>query len=125
MDLKISGKVTDLLEEQSGEGRNGPWRKQDFILETGGAYPKTVCITQWGDDIESFGLSLGDEVTVHIDLKSREYQGRWYTDVKAWKVAREGAEGTSRRGPSPAGPRTGGPTPMELPEDDDDDILPF
>lgn len=116
MELKISGKVTDLLEEQSGEGRNGPWRKQDFILETGGNYPKTVCITQWGDDIEAFGLTLGDEVTVHIDLKSREYQGRWYTDVKAWKVAR--GEGQS------AGPGPSGPTPME-PPDMDDDILPF
>lgn len=92
MDLKIAGRVIDILEEQSGEGRNGPWRKQDFILETEEEYPKQVCVTQWGDDIEKFGVQEGDRLTAHIDLRSREYKGRWYTDVKAWRVEKERAE---------------------------------
>ena len=46
MDLKISGNVIDILQEQSGESKNGPWRKRDFILETPGKYPKKVCISQ-------------------------------------------------------------------------------
>lgn len=96
MDLKLVGSVIELLEEQSGEGRNGPWRKRDFILETEGPYPKQVCITQWGDDIEAFDIREGDRLTAHIDLRSREYQGRWYTDVRAWKVEKgEGDEGTA------------------------------
>lgn len=108
MDLKITGTVTRILEEQSGEGRNGPWRKQDFVLETPGQYPKPVCITQWGEKIEEFGVREGETLTVHIDIQSREYNGRWYTDVKAWRVEREGAAG----GPGAPG---SGPSDADLP----------
>ncbi|HKK07476.1 MAG TPA: DUF3127 domain-containing protein, partial [Gemmatimonadota bacterium] len=51
MDIQLTGTVKQVLEEQSGEGRNGPWRKQEFILETEGDYPKEVCIVQWGEKI--------------------------------------------------------------------------
>ncbi len=88
MDLKLKGKVIKILEMQSGEGKNGPWKKQDFILETPGKYPRKVCITQWGDQIEKNNVSEGEELTVFIDIQSREYKGNWYTDVKAWKVER-------------------------------------
>jgi hypothetical protein len=104
VDLKLVGSVIELLEEQSGEGRNGPWRKRDFILETEGPYPKQVCITQWGDDIEAFDLHEGDRLTAHIDLRSREYQGRWYTDVRAWKVEK----GEGDEGPADSGAEAGG-----------------
>lgn len=88
MDLKIKGKVVEILEEQSGTGKNGPWRKQDFILETKEKYPKKVCITQWGDKIDKFDINEGEELTVFFNIQSREYKGNWYTDVKAWKVQR-------------------------------------
>lgn len=118
MDLKITGHVIQLLAVQSGEGRNGPWRKQDFILETEGNYPKQVCITQWGDDIDKFGIGAGDQLTVHIDIQSREYQGRWYTDVKAWKTEK----GEARRHESPPP----GPPPEDFPEPPEgDEDLPF
>ena len=136
MDLQLKGKVTQLLEEQSGESRNGPWRKQEFILETEGQYPKPVCIVQWGENIESFGIQEGETLTVHIDIQSREYNGRWYTDVKAWKVERAGdgaatgagagPKGSGRGGPGRGGPPTDlGPTPTEPGLEDDDDDLPF
>lgn len=86
MDIQIEGKVAQILDEQSGEGKNGPWRKQDFILETQEKYPKKVCITQWGDKIDEFNVHEGEEVTASVDIQSREYKGNWYTDVKAWKV---------------------------------------
>jgi hypothetical protein len=40
----------------------------------------------WGDKIDQFPVKEGDAVTVHFDIESREYNGRWYTDVKAWKI---------------------------------------
>ncbi|NGP89394.1 DUF3127 domain-containing protein [Fodinibius halophilus] len=92
MDLQVKGKVTQILEAQSGEGKNGPWKKQDFILETQGKYGKKICITHWGDKIDQFNVQEGEELTVFIDIQSREYKGNWYTDVKAWKVER-GEEG--------------------------------
>ena len=88
MDLKISGKVLDILELQSGESKNGPWKKQDFILETPGKYPRKVCVTQWGDQVDQNNIQKGEEITAFIDIQSREYKGKWYTDVKAWKVER-------------------------------------
>lgn len=122
-DLKITGTVTQILEEQSGEGKNGPWRKQDFVLETGGQYPRPVCITQWGDNIEKFAVREGETLTAHIDIQSREYNGRWYTDVKAWRVERDQAPPAAGpaepRGPHPTGHDTGG-----IVSDPDDD-LPF
>ena len=89
MELKITGTVKQVLEEQSGEGRGGPWRKQEFILETEGNYPKQVCIVMWGDNIDQFGVQEEERLTAHIDIASREYNGRWYTDVKAWRIERD------------------------------------
>lgn len=86
MDLQLKGTVEQILEEQSGEGKNGPWRKRDFILKTQGDYPKQICITQWGDNIDKANVQEGEEITAYIDIQSREYKGNWYTDVKAWKI---------------------------------------
>ncbi|MFN1835457.1 DUF3127 domain-containing protein [Balneola sp. MJW-20] len=102
MDLQITGKVTQILEEQSGESKNGPWKKRDFILEIPGKYPRKVCITQWGDQIDQSNIQEGEQLTAHIDLQSREYNGRWYTDVKAWKIEK-------------GSPAAGGGDPRELP----------
>ncbi len=71
--------------------------------ETEGDYPAKICVVQWGDDIDKFALEGGEKLTAHIDIRSREYNGRWYTDVKAWKVEKEskaeGASGTSSAPP--------------------------
>jgi hypothetical protein len=117
MDLQIEGKVAKILEEQSGESKNGPWRKRDFILETSGQYPKQVCITQWGDNIDQSEVKEGEQVTASIDIQSREYNGKWYTDVKAWKI--------DKTGPSSSQPvQEESFDPGNIPDDIDDE-LPF
>lgn len=86
--MEIQGTIHSLLPEVNGTGRTGnTWRKREFILETEGQYPKKVCISVWGDKIDQFPLREGGRVSVAIDVESREYNGRWYTEVKAWKVA--------------------------------------
>ena len=90
--LEISGKIIEILEVKSGQSANGEWRKQEYVLETEAQYPKKVCFMAWGDKIDQFNIQKGETVAVSIDLESREYNGRWYTDVKAWKVSRDGAE---------------------------------
>ncbi|MBO9199778.1 MULTISPECIES: DUF3127 domain-containing protein [Niastella] len=84
--MDISGKIIQFLQVQSGQGKNGTWKKQEFILETGDNYPKKVCIAVWGDKIDMGSFKTGDLVDVSFDVESREYNGRWYTDVKAWKM---------------------------------------
>lgn len=127
MDLQISGKVIEVLDEISGESQNGPWRKQDFVIETADQYPKKICITQWGDKIDQFNVQQGEQLTAHIDLQSREYKGRWYTDVKAWKIEKgdNGGGGNSGATPKPQNPPMG-KDPFEVADNDDtDDGLPF
>ncbi len=86
MDIQLQGKVIQVLKEQGGEGKNGSWRTRNFILEIPGKYPKKVCIAQWGDNIDQQAVSEGLEITASVDIQSREYNGNWYTDIKAWRV---------------------------------------
>jgi len=95
MTLEISGKIVEILEVKSGQSANGEWRKQEYVLETEAQYPKKVCFMAWGDKIDQFNIQQGETVEVSIDLESREYNGRWYTDVKAWKVSRNGNDANS------------------------------
>lgn len=119
--MELSGTVLSLLPEVSGQGKNGTWRKQEFILEIPSQYPKKVCIAIWGEKIDQFGLREGDSVTASIDVESREYNSRWYTEVKAWKVEKAGGAGPSSNAPGDFGPP---PNPSFAPSDTDDD-LPF
>lgn len=84
--MELKGKVAHLLSKQSGQGKNGKWQKQEFILETYAQYPKKVCVALWGDKAEQFSVQEGETITAYIDVESREYNGWWYTDVKAWKI---------------------------------------
>lgn len=86
--MEITGKIIRILPMQSGQGRNGEWRKQDFVLETNEQYPKKVCFTVWGDKIDMFNIQMDEELVVSITIESREYNERWYTNVQAWKVDR-------------------------------------
>ena len=93
--LEISGKIIELLILKSGQSANGEWRKQEYILETETEYPKKICFMAWGDKIDQFNIQQGESLAVSVDLESREYNGRWYTDVKAWKVSRDGVHTSS------------------------------
>lgn len=122
--MEISGKVVELLEEKRGSGRNGEWRKLDFILETQDQYPKKVCISVWGDKIDQYSLNVGDQINAGINIESREFNGRWYTDVRAWKVDKTGAGAAQGESQIPT-------PPMEAPaagapqDDNDPNDLPF
>ena len=89
--MEVKGKVAQLLPLTTGMGKKGPWKKQEFILETQGQYPKKICFTIWGEKVDQFNLAVGDLVNVSVDLESREYNGRWYTEARAWKIAKEGS----------------------------------
>jgi Domain of unknown function (DUF3127) len=89
--MQLTAKLTQLLPLQTGTGKNGQWKKQDIIVETDGTYPKKVCISIWGDKINESVLKIGSQLSISFDVESREYNGRWYTDVKAWKIEPAGA----------------------------------
>jgi len=118
--MEISGKIIELLEPVTGEGRNGPWKKQEFIIETQEEYPRKVCIAVWGDKINLSGFDINDQIKVSINIESREYNGRWYTDVKAWRA--EKLEGDESKESADA-PQLDTLIPPDIPDEQDD--LPF
>lgn len=92
--MQLQAKLVQLLPVQTGEGKNGTWKKRDIIVETEGQYPKKVCVSIWGDKADESVLQVGNMLNISFDVESREYNGRWYTDVKAWKV--EGFSGEKK-----------------------------
>ena len=93
--MDIKGKVIQLLPLQSGMGKKGPWKKQEFIVETQSQYPKKVCLSVWGDKVDQFNLSVGQMINASIELESREYNGRWYTEARAWKIDKNASSGSA------------------------------
>ena len=122
--MQLTAKLIQVMPIQTGMGKNGEWRKQSIILETDGMYPKKVCITLWGDKINESLLQIGNILDVSFDIESREYNGNWYTDLRAWKVDPAGAGMPA----APAGGTTTQPqtpaTPVDFSNDEGDD-LPF
>lgn len=85
--MDITGRLVKKLALQTGSGANGNWQKQDFVIETEDQYPKKVCFSAWAarvDDLSRY--NDGDRLKVHFDVASREYNERWYTDLRAWRI---------------------------------------
>ncbi|GLU50963.1 DUF3127 domain-containing protein [Dyadobacter frigoris] len=122
--MELTGTIIALLPEVSGQGKNGTWRKQEFILEIPSQYPKKVCISLWGDKIDQAGLQINDAVTASIDVESREYNNRWYTEIKAWKVDKAGSAGSGGASFGGASNNSTLPPVTTFTEDESDD-LPF
>ena len=89
--MEITGKIIKILPLQTGTGKNGTWKKQDFVIETSAQIARKVCFSLWGDKIDQFNLQEGEDAEVSFDLESREYNNRWYTEAKAWKIVKKGA----------------------------------
>ncbi|MDY0201495.1 MAG: DUF3127 domain-containing protein [Tenuifilaceae bacterium] len=126
--MEISGKLIEKLPQQTGQGRNGVWVKQEFIIETADQYPKKVCIALWGEKAKEIdSISIGENIKASINVESREFNGKWYTDVKAWRLEKEGASGATSMGQVPPSMPGIDDLPMEIPPADDSatDDLPF
>jgi hypothetical protein len=90
MSLAVKGKIQQILKPESGTSQAGKeWTKQEFVIETEEQYPKKVCFTLFGEKTSLInGLEVGQEVEVSFNLESREYNGRWFHNVNAWKIDR-------------------------------------
>ncbi|MVM30608.1 DUF3127 domain-containing protein [Spirosoma sp. HMF4905] len=104
MALELVGKLIKVLPEVSGQSQKGPWSKQEFVIETlDASYPKKVCLTAWGDKVADLKqYAMGDTLKATFSAESREYNERWYTELRAFRI--ELAEGDS--GSAPARPAT-------------------
>ncbi len=86
--MEITGRILAVLPMQSGTSARGEWKKQEYVIEHSldQQYPRKMCFNLWGDNIDKFNIQQGQEVTVSFDIDCREYNGRWYNDIRAWRV---------------------------------------
>ena len=104
MALEIEGTLAQKLPVQSGSSARGPWTKQEFILDfPDGNFTAKACFLAWGQEkVQDLGkYQVGDKVKVSFNLKSREYNGRWYNDLQIWKIAPAGAQPAAPAQPAP------------------------
>lgn len=105
--MEIKLKIFQVLPAQEGVGQNGnPWKIQGYVGETPDTnYPKKVMFEIMGAErIEKNQCKVGDLVNVSFDIESREFNGRWYTSIRAWKVepAQAAAQPVAKKEPAPA-----------------------
>lgn len=129
--MEITGKVVRLGGLTEGTSARGPWRKQDLIIETDEQYPKTVCLTCWTNQIDEIQkMTPGQLVKAQIDISSREFNGKWYTDVRVWRfdpvtaAAPSQADSQPMHATPPAAP-AGGPEEFFGQDSNNGDDLPF
>jgi hypothetical protein len=95
--MEIKGKLQFILPLTEGQGQKGPWKKQEFVIETIDQFQKKICMNVWGervDDLKKY--KIGDIINCSMDISSREYNGKWYTDIRAWKIQRADGTGATK-----------------------------
>lgn len=86
--MPIKGKIIAVGAMFNGTRKSDgqPWKKQEYVLETAGQYPKKVAFNVMNDKIDKAALQVGHSVEIDVDASSREYNGRWYTELTAWRI---------------------------------------
>lgn len=115
--MDIVGKIIQVLPAQEGVGRNGnPWKVQPYVLETLDQYPRKVHFEVFGEDrIKQNPCDVDQLVTVSFDIESREFNGRWYTSIRAWRI-QQGDMTQAVPGAAPAVAPVAAPQPAPAPE---------
>ncbi len=91
--MDFEGIVYRVLPVVKGTSQRGEWIKQEVVFELPGEFNRKLCVGFWGDKAQDAGvLREGDKVSVSINLESREYNGRWFTEARAWKFSRVAAQ---------------------------------
>ena len=86
--MKLTGKVTSVTPTQTGEGKNGQWKKAGFLITyKDGEFEKSAYFTGFNKPVEHIEkLQIGQSVEVSFNIESREYNGKFYTDLSAWRI---------------------------------------
>ena len=105
--MEIIGKVVRLGNLTEGTSARGPWRKQELIIETEEQYPRTVCLICWTNQIDEIQkFAPGQTIKAQIEISSREFNGKWYTDVRVWRFDPVGATAVPAAAPAQPAPQS-------------------
>ena len=132
--MEIIGKAIAALPVKSGVSKKTgeQWQSREYVIETQEQYPKKMCFEVFGTDkLKEFNIRNNDLIKVHFDITAREYNGKWYNSVRAWKVEHVNTDGSVvgsttaapvSQAPAQQTPATPAPAPAAQESDDD---LPF
>ena len=128
--MELTGKIIAVMEPRSGVStRTGnSWMTQEYVIEVPGQYPKRCLFNLFGEDrIKQFNIQMGEDITISFDIDAREYNGRWYNDIRAYNVSRGAAPVAAPVAGAPAGqPAVENPFPPAEPTSEGSaDDLPF
>ena len=89
--MELTGKIIAVMPAKSGvsikTGNN--WMTQEYVIEVPGQYPKRCAFSVLGEDrIKQFNIHSGEDITIQFDIEAREFNGRWYNDVRVYNVLR-------------------------------------
>ena len=96
--MEIVGKAISALPVKSGVSkRTGEqWQSREYVIETQEQYPKKICFEVFGTDkLKEFNIRNNDLIKVHFDITAREYNGKWYNSIRAWKVEHVNQDGSA------------------------------
>ena len=101
--MELQGKVLAALHERSGVSARGEWKSQEFVIEyQEGQYPRKMVFNVWGADrLQRFNIQIGQTVLVAFDIDAREWNGRWFTDIRAFDVRQVDPNATPIAQPAP------------------------
>jgi hypothetical protein len=123
MSMQVKGTLLQVLKQESGVSKAGKeWKKQDFVIETNEQFPKKVCFTLFGDKISLIdGITEGAEIEVFFSVESRDFNGKWYHNINAWKIESASTASSAKSYPPEF---SGADAPPERMDDSGND-LPF
>ena len=87
--MEFEGVVFKKLPVSKGVSARGEWQRQDVVFEVPSEFSRKICVTFFNKPTEADSLVEGQTYVVSVNVESREYNGKWYTDVRAWRVQRQ------------------------------------
>lgn len=131
--MEITGRIIEVLPERSGMSARGEWKSQSFVIETHDQYPRKMVFDVFGAErLQRFNIKGNDEVTVFFDIEARQYQDRWFNNIRAYDVRKlDAAAGEAAGQAAAAAPQTTQAAPAPFPPAQPDaagestDDLPF
>lgn len=123
--MEFEGTVFKIMPVIKGTSARGEWQRQEVVFEVNeGSFTRKICVTFFNRPDDVARLTEGAAYTVSVNVESREYNGRWYTDVRAWRIQSKQQERAAVP-PTPEMPPLGEePSYASTPADAADD-LPF
>lgn len=125
MGYKAEGKVEKIFDSET---KGASFQVRQFVIEVSeGQYPQMVAFQLVQDKCTLIDdYSEGDMIEVEFDLRGREWNGKYFTNLQAWRIGRAG-EGGSQSGSNDgqsqsAAPKAAAPAPAAVTSDFDDDI---